>query len=62
MVLFDEKDRPLEYGYYLVSPQSREPSAAQLRFMEWLRAQGPRRPGRRRVWRRKRPVFAAQDI
>ncbi|MEI9903019.1 MAG: transcriptional regulator GcvA [Asticcacaulis sp.] len=61
MVLFDEKDRPLEYGYYLVSPQSREPSAAQLRFMEWLRAQARAdRPVAASA--RETPVFAAQDI
>jgi LysR family glycine cleavage system transcriptional activator len=60
-VLFDEKDAPLNYGYYLVWPQSRDPSPAQLRFMDWLRAEAakaeptPRKGG-------ERPVFAAQDI
>jgi len=60
-VLFDEKDAPLNYGYYLVWPQTREPTAAQLRFMDWLRDEArkaepaPRDSG-------ERPVFAAQDI
>ncbi len=61
MVLFDEKDRPLDYGYYLVWPQSRDPSPAQLRFMDWLRGQAhadqPQTPAARET-----PVFAAQDI
>ncbi len=60
-VLFDEKDAPLNYGYYLVWPQTRDPTAAQLRFMDWLRDEArkaepaPRDSG-------ERPVFAAQDI
>ncbi|WP_443748743.1 transcriptional regulator GcvA [Asticcacaulis solisilvae] len=60
-VLFDEKDAPLNYGYYLVWPQTRDPSPAQVRFMEWLRNEArkaepaPRDSG-------ERPVFAAQDI
>ena len=60
-VLFDEKDAPLSFGYYLVWPQTRDPSPAQLRFMEWLRSEAAKAepiaggPG-------ERPVFAAQDI
>jgi LysR family glycine cleavage system transcriptional activator len=61
MVLFDEKDKPLEYGYYLVWPQTREPTAAQLRFMEWLRAEARRDAGVPKA-QAETPVFAAQDI
>lgn len=61
MILFDEQDRPLDFGYYLVWPQSREPSAAQLRFMDWLRAQA--RAGQPAAHPTpETPVFAAQDI
>jgi LysR family glycine cleavage system transcriptional activator len=60
-VLFDEKDAPLNFGYYLVWPQSRDPSPAQLRFMEWLRAEAAKaEPAPRKG--SERPVFAAQDI
>jgi LysR family transcriptional regulator, glycine cleavage system transcriptional activator len=60
-VLFGEKDAPLSFGYYLVWPQSREASSAQLRFMEWLRLQARNQaePVKRAA---ERPVFAAQDI
>jgi LysR family glycine cleavage system transcriptional activator len=61
MVLFDEKDKPLEYGYYLVWPQTREPTPAQLRFMEWLRAEAQRVDGAPSA-HNETPVFAAQDI
>lgn len=60
-VLFDEKDAPLNYGYYLVWPQTRDPSPAQLRFMEWLRNEARKaEPAPRDS--SERPVFAAQDI
>ncbi len=60
-VLFDEKDAPLNYGYYLVWPQTRDPSPAQLRFMEWLRNEARKvEPAPRDD--AERPVFAAQDI
>ena len=61
MVLFDEKDKPLEYGYYLVWPQTREPTPAQVRFMEWLRAEAQRVDGAPST-HIEPPVFAAQDI
>jgi LysR family glycine cleavage system transcriptional activator len=60
-VLFDEKDAPLNYGYYLVWPQTREPTPAQLRFMDWLRDEARKaEPAPRDS--AERPVFAAQDI
>jgi len=61
MVLFDEKDAPLQYGYYLVWPQTREPSPAQLRFMAWLREQAARVEGVPHPGAEK-PIFAAMDI
>ncbi|MGA9660000.1 MAG: transcriptional regulator GcvA [Asticcacaulis sp.] len=61
MVLFDEKDKPLEYGYYLVWPQSRDPSPAQVRFMEWLRAEAARNDSAPKP-QADTPVFAAMDI
>lgn len=60
-VLFDEKDAPLSFGYYLVWPQTREPSNAQLRFMEWLRAQAKAWP-RQSLGAQEHPVFVGQDI
>ena len=61
-VLFDEKDKPLDYGYYLVWPQSRDPSPAQLRFMDWLRAQARASTDTTPANANERPVFAAQGI
>ena len=61
MVLFNQADAPLNFGYYLVWPQTREPSPAQLRFMEWLRAEAAKaEPVAGSA--KERPVFAAQDI
>lgn len=60
-VLFDQKDAPLSFGYYLVWPQTREPTASQQRFMEWLRAQ-TQSQSQPMQDHGQRPVFAAQDI
>ncbi len=61
MTLFNEADAPLSFGYYLVWPQTREPSPAQLRFMEWLRDEAAKaEPSAGPAG--ERPVFAAQDI
>ncbi|OYW81633.1 MAG: LysR family transcriptional regulator [Asticcacaulis sp. 32-58-5] len=59
--LFGEDFSPISYGYYLVWPQSREPSQAQTRFMDWLRAQA-REEGNPSLGGFDKPVFAAQDI
>jgi len=61
MVLFDEKEKPLQYGYYLVWPQTREPTPAQVRFMEWLRAEAASEPGKLGA-KSEPPIFAAMDI
>jgi LysR family glycine cleavage system transcriptional activator len=61
MTLFNEAEAPLSFGYYLVWPQTREPSPAQLRFMEWLRDEAAKaEPSIGQAG--ERPVFAAQDI
>jgi len=59
--LFNEKDAPVGFGYHLVWPQTREPSLAQMRFMDWLRAQA-RDMGQTASQSQDRPVFAAQGI
>ncbi|WP_140984028.1 transcriptional regulator GcvA [Asticcacaulis tiandongensis] len=60
-VLFNEKDAPVSFGYYLVWPQTRDPSLAQTRFMDWLRQQASGdTPASART--QDRPVFAAQNI
>jgi LysR family glycine cleavage system transcriptional activator len=60
-VLLDEKDAPLQYGYYLVWPQTREPGPGQVRFMDWLRAEAAQTDAPTRT-DGERPVFAAMDI
>jgi LysR family transcriptional regulator, glycine cleavage system transcriptional activator len=60
-VLLNEKDMAISFGYHLVWPQSRDPSLAQTRFMDWLRAQA-RDDIAAPSPDKDRPVFAAEGI
>lgn len=61
MPLFDKGHQPLSYGYYLVWPQTREPTKAQARFMDWLREQVKPEAQTERP-ETQPPVFAAAGI